>query len=311
MSYAPQRARRAERALRDLGFEVTYGEHAWETTDDGRSAGTPEQRAADFMAAVVDPDVDAILSAGGGATSWELLPLLDGETIRQHPKPFLGHCENLWLHQFLLQEADLASYFGAAFMAECGEVGGMFPETAASMVRALGDGGDLVYEPIGERTSEYYPWMDPEIEATPRTRTIEGGWHWVNEGRGEGPFVGGEATYLARCIDRFSPDLTGTVLFWSVMPNNPAPVDELLRALAERIDLTALAGMVVGTDTRHAPDDWAALVARTLADVVGPVDYPVLVNAEIGHTDPVWVLPYGLDAVLDSDSGLRFPGGGG
>jgi muramoyltetrapeptide carboxypeptidase LdcA involved in peptidoglycan recycling len=76
------------------------------------------------MAAVTAPDVDAIFSAGDGATSWELRPWLDSETIRPNPKPLLGHCENVWLHQHLLYEADLASYYGAAFTAECGEVGG-------------------------------------------------------------------------------------------------------------------------------------------------------------------------------------------
>lgn len=308
MSYAPQRAERAERALRAMGFEVSYGDHAWDISDDGRSAGTAEQRAADFMTAFTDPDVDAIMSAGGGATSWELLPLLDASTIRRNPKPFLGHCENVWLHQYLLHEADLVSYYGAAFMAECGEVGGMFPETAASVYRALTVDGDLSYEPVPDRTNEYFPWMDPEIEATPRTRSIEGGWHWLTEGRGEGQFVGGEMAYLLRCMDRFAPDLTGTVLFWHVMPNNPAPVADLLKDLAARADLTALAGMVVGTDTRHKPAEWAELVAATLTEVVGPVNYPVLANADIGHTDPVWVLPYGADAVLESGVGLRFPG---
>ncbi|BCB88653.1 LD-carboxypeptidase [Phytohabitans suffuscus] len=306
MSYAPQRVQRAERALRAMGFEVSYGEHAFDITDDGRSAGIAEHRAGDFMAAFTDPGVDAVMSAGGGATSWELLPLLDAPAIRRNPKPFLGHCENVWLHQYLLYEADLVSYYGAAFMAECGEVGGMFAETAASLYRAVTFEGTLSYQPVPDRTNEYFPWMDPQIEATPRTRSIEGGWHWLAEGLGKGQFVGGEMAYLLRCLDRFTPDLAGTVLFWHVMPNNPAPVASLLKDLADRVDLTALAGMVVGTDPRHEPAEWANLVATTLADVVGPVDYPVLANADIGHTDPVWVLPYGADVVLESGVGLHF-----
>jgi len=308
MSYARQRAARAERVLLNMGFRVSYGEYAWEITDDGRSAGSPEQRASDFMAAVTDPDVDAILSAGGGATSWELLPLLDDEAISRNAKPFIGECENVWLHQYLLYQANLASYYGAAFMPEFGEVGGIFPETAESFIRALCEGGELSYEPVPDRTNAFYGWMDPVIEATPRTRAVEGGWHWINEGRGEGQFVGGEAAYLARCIDRFTPDLTGSLLFWHVMPNNGASVADNLRELARRIDLSSLAGMVVGTDMRHDPPEWAALVAAALAEVVGPVDYPVLANADIGHTDPGWVLPYGVNAVLDSRLGLRFPG---
>ena len=308
MSYARQRAARAERVLLNLGFRVSYGEHAWEITDDGRSAGSPEQRASDFMAAVTDPGVDAILSAGGGATSPELLPLLDEEAISRNAKPFIGECENVWLHQYLLYHANLASYYGAAFMPEFGEVGGIFPETAASFTSALCEGGELSYEPVPDRTNEFYGWMDPMIEATPRTRSVEGGWHWISEGRGEGQFVGGEAAFLARCIDRFTPDLTGSLLFWHLMPNNSASVADNLRELARRTDLSSLSGMVIGTDVRHDPPEWAAVVAAALAEVVGPLDYPVLANADIGHTDPGWVLPYGVNAVLDSGLGLRFPG---
>jgi muramoyltetrapeptide carboxypeptidase len=307
MSYVPPRAKRAETALRALGFRVSYGEHAWELTDDGRSAGSPEQRADDFMAAVTDPDVDAIFSAGGGGTSWEILPLLDGMTISKNAKPFIGECENVWLHQYLLHEVNLASYYGAGFMTDFGEAGGIFPETAKFFIRALCEPGELSCEPVPDRTNLSYNWMDPTIEATPRARLVGGGWQWINEGRGKGQFVGGEAAYLARCIDRFAPDLDGSVLFWHVMPNNGAPPVDLLRDLAERTDLSALAGMIVGTDVRHDPPKWAAIVAAALADVVGSVDYPVMVNADLGHTGPGWVLPYGLDAVLDSSLGLRFP----
>ena len=308
MRYVPQRAERAERALQALGFRVSYGAHAYHVSDDGLSAGTPEQRAADFMDAVTDPDVDAIFSAAGGGTSHELLPFLDGETIRRHPKPFIGYCENLWLHQYLLYEANLASYYGAAFMPKCGEAGGMFPETAESLLRVMTDDGELSYEPVPDRTNVIRSWMDPDMEAAPRPRTVEGGWHWLNDGRGEGQFVGGEVTFLVRCLDRFTPDLTGTVLFWHLMAGNEAPIEKCLKAMADRADLTALAGMVVGTDVRYEPAVWVELVAAALADVVGPVDYPVLVNADIGDTDPAWVLPYGLDAVLESGVGLRFPG---
>src|SRR5262245_47250390 len=107
MFYVPQRARRAEQALRQLDLSVHYGDHAFEITDDGLSAGSPEQRAADFMRAFTDPGVDAVISAGGGATAHELLPFLDAERLRGARKPFVGNSDNVWLNHFLYQEAGL------------------------------------------------------------------------------------------------------------------------------------------------------------------------------------------------------------
>src|SRR5437879_13586075 len=72
----PDRARRADQALRGLGFEVSYGAHAFATSEAG-TAGSVTQRAADFMAAFEDDSVDAILSSDAGIGSREMVSLLD------------------------------------------------------------------------------------------------------------------------------------------------------------------------------------------------------------------------------------------
>jgi muramoyltetrapeptide carboxypeptidase len=308
--YAPQRAERAEQALRALGFRVTYGEFAAEVTDDGIAAGTPQQRAADFMNAVNDPGVDAILSAGGGDRTWELLPLLDADAIRRSPKPFVGHCENTWLNHYLLEEAGLTSFYGTTYMAHLGEAGGIFPETGQYFLGALVEGGAQSFRPVPRRTNQFFNWQDPAIEGTRRELNVAGGWHWVRPGRGSGRLLGSEISIFTRMIGHFDLDLAGTVLFWDVAPTNADSVADLLRDAAKVADLGALAGMIVGGDVRYEPEDWADRVSSALSEVVGVVDYPVVVNADIGHVDPLWLLPYGREAVLDSRDGIHVPAAG-
>jgi muramoyltetrapeptide carboxypeptidase len=294
--------------LRELGLRVTFGEFAAEVTEDGASAGSAQQRASDFMTAVTDSDVDAIFSAGGGTTTYEILPFLDAATIRRFPKAFIGHCENSWLNQYLLQHAGIASYYGTTFMAHFGEAGGVFPETADGFRRLLFDGGGHTYRPVPRRTNEFFNWQDPAIEPTVRSRNVEGGWHWIRGGTGRGRLIGSEIAVVARMIQLFELDLAGVVLCWDVAPTNPHPVRDLVASLAERADLRALAGMIVGPDVRYEPDDWADMVSAAIADVLGDIAFPVVVNADIGHLDPVWLLPYGLEVELDSANGrLRFP----
>jgi muramoyltetrapeptide carboxypeptidase LdcA involved in peptidoglycan recycling len=312
MFYVPQRVRRAERVLRELGLQVGYGEHAFDITDDGLSAGSPEQRAADFMNAFTDPGVDAVMSAGGGATADELLPLLDARRLRRAAKPFVGNSDNVWLNHFLYQEAGLTSYYGVTFTAELGDAAGPFPQTLECLRRALMTADDLVCLPMPRRTNEFHNWQVPELEKLPRRLNLEGGWTWLRPGRGSGPLIGGELSALIRMVDHFDLKLDGSVLFWDIGLLNTDSARDLLGQLAERTSLDRLAGMLVGPDTRHAADAWAGVVDDAVSAVTpAAATYPIVVNADIGHLDPRWVVPYGGWTQLDPAHGVVFPRGSG
>lgn len=304
--YTPYRTARAERAMADFGFTFSYGRHAAEVTDDGGSAGTAEQRAQDVMEAFTDDKADVILSAAGGGTTREILPLLDGDIIRASRKPFIGYCDNVWLNQYLLENG-LCSYYGLAYVAHFGEPGGIYPEIAEQLRVALLSHEEIVCSSADRRTNQYFNWQDPKMEQRVRIRNVRGGCDWIRQGSGRGRFIGGGVEGLPGLIDHFNLDLDGAVLFWDVGPSTFRPVPYLLAEIARRADLSRLAGMVIGANIRSRPERWATTVSAALDEVIGEVSYPVMVNADIGHLDPPWVTPYGMDAVLDSQAGLRFP----
>jgi muramoyltetrapeptide carboxypeptidase len=304
--YTPYRTARAEQAMTDFGFTFSYGRHAAEVTDDGGSAGTAEQRAQDVMEAFTDENADVILSAAGGGTTREILPLLDADVIRASRKPFIGYCDNVWLNQYLLENG-LCSYYGIAYVAHFGEPGGLYPEISAQLRAVLLSHDEIVCSSASRRTNQYFNWQDQKMEQRVRIRNVRGGCDWIREGEGRGRFIGGGVDGLPNLIDHFSLDLDGAVLFWDVGPSTLQPLPYLLKEIARRADLTRLAGMVVGANIRSRPERWAATVAEALDEVIGEIGYPVMVNADIGHLDPPWVTPYGMDAVLDSQVGLCFP----
>lgn len=305
--HSPLAARRAEQVMAGLGLRVSYGAHAMEITDDGLSAGTPQQRAADLMDAFADPSVDAVFSAWGGMTAHELLPFLDAERLRTTRKAFIGNSDNVWLNHYLWQVAGLSTYFGATYLDEIGEPGGPFPETLRSFRDAVLSADDVVCRPAQRRTSERRQRTAPD--APQRGRNVGGGWHWVRPGRGRGTFLGAEIGMLLEMEDHFGLKLDGCVLFWDVRPHleNLEGAHTVLAELADRVELGGLAGMVVGPDVRHTPDAWATVVDDLVSAVVPEAAFPVVVNADIGHLDPKWVVPYGREVVLDSSTGLVFP----
>lgn len=85
------------RRLRDvLGLESV--EHL--TTR--KMGADPAERARDIHAAFADPGTAAVLASIGGDDQLTVLPHLDGDLLRAHPKPFSGHSDNTDLLNHLL-----------------------------------------------------------------------------------------------------------------------------------------------------------------------------------------------------------------
>lgn len=303
----PDRARRADRALRNLGFEVSYGPHAFSTSTGG-TAGSAAARAADFVAAFEDDSVDVVLSSDAGIGSREMVPMLDARTIAAHPKPFMGYCDNVFLHQYLASEAKMSSLYGCVLMVHFGEVGGAFPETVDYFTRALTDPAALVCRPFPSRTGEFIDFRKPELDIKHRVRDIEGGWTWLRPGHARGPLIGGELSMLPDLIRDFHMSLDGAVLFWDIsMFNLHLPVRPAFEALSNHADLSRLAGMIVGHHPWLAPPVWAATIGGLLRDELAGAGFPVLANADLSHLCPSWIVPYGEEVVLDDASGVVFP----
>ncbi len=81
----------ADRRLRDLGLEVTFGKHVEEM--DAFTSSSIEARVEDLHDAFADPGVAAILTVIGGYNSNQLLRYLDWDLITANPKLDFGQLE--------------------------------------------------------------------------------------------------------------------------------------------------------------------------------------------------------------------------
>src|SRR5438105_1450978 len=92
----PHRIDRAVRFLKSLGVDVRQMPHAGQQT--GWVAGSAHERVADIHTAFADDSIKAILCSMGGNHCNQLLPYLDYELIREHPKIFQGYSDITVLH---------------------------------------------------------------------------------------------------------------------------------------------------------------------------------------------------------------------
>jgi len=198
------------------------------------------------------------------------------------------------------------SYYGYTFLHHMGEVGGAFPETLDHFRAAVMTGDDLWCRPVASRTSDWYSWVDPAVEHLRRERGVAGGYQWLRAGRAEGPLVGAALPLIPELIRRFDLEVDSAVLFWDVNLYNEVPIRRLLAEVCDCADLTKLAGMVIGAHQLLGPEQWAAQVAEDLAALLPRAGFPVVVNADLSHLCPSWLVPYGARVVLGEVDGLLF-----
>jgi len=300
MAYVPQRVRRGAEALAGAGFSVSYGANAFKVSDDGVLAGEVWERANDINDAFADPQVSAIICSDAGLGSRELTPLLDVDTIRSNPKAFVGYCDNVYVNQFLLHECDLISFYGSVFMVHLGEVGGPFRLTLDTLVAGLTQ-QPYTFRAAEARTREWFNWYISSEEGRQRSLDTPGGWTWLVPGTATGRLLGSELSALPTLVRDFGLDVSGSVLFFHVAPS-ASNVEAMVVELADKVDLSRVAALMVGTHPTLHPDEWAGRLKEILPALKLRSATPVVVNAEVTHSSPAWTVPYGATVMLEGSA---------
>ncbi|HEY0382016.1 MAG TPA: S66 peptidase family protein [Candidatus Elarobacter sp.] len=307
----PERYARGRRVLEEtFGFEVVEMPHA---LDDLESVSrNPRSRADDLNAAFRDPSVRAIIASIGGEDSVRVLPFLDLDAIAANPKIYLGYSDSTSIH-FAIRQAGITSFYGPTVMAGFAENVEPFAYMVDAVRRTLFEAAPVgVVEPNRAGwTDEHLEWSDPSLRDRRRALKPSTGPRTL-QGRGivRGPLIGGCAEVLEMLKGTpWWPPLElwrGAIFFYETSEEAPKPdiVLRWLRNFASQGILQVLNGIIVGRPCGVDPDQLRAYDAATVRalDDEGLIDLPVLANMDFGHTDPIFTLPYGVEAELDCDA---------
>jgi muramoyltetrapeptide carboxypeptidase len=245
------------------------------------SAGSAARRVEELHALVADPEVAAILCARGGAGVSELLPRLDPELFRAHPKPFVGYSDLTLMHSFL-GRLGLVSFHGPMLAGELAS-GAYDP---ASFARALCSGES--------------PWSVPAQ-----------GLRCLRPGEAEGILRGGCLSLLAAATGTAwaLPTAAGqpSLLLIEEVDEPPYRVHRLLTQLCQSGALAGVTGIVFGEMRGCAPD--AAETYRleeVILDALQGLELPVAMGLACGHSPtPMLTLPLGVTARLECGGSSR------
>lgn len=250
--------------LRDMGFKVQIPEEIFRRN--GFLAGPDEARAGVINTMFADPDIQGILCARGGYGATRVLPHLDWEVIRRHPKAFVGFSDITVLHCVLLANAHLVSLHGPM-----GTTLGKSPEAWRAMLRqAL--------------------TTDTALALAPSGVTV------LNHGEATGPVMGGNLTMLCHLVGTpYAPNYQGCLLFIEDVTEAPYRIDRMLVQMALAGCFDGVAGLVLG---QFEDCGQAAEIHEVFMRIFEPLEIPVVAGFPIGHGTENATLPIGLEARL-------------
>ena len=279
--------------LEAMGYRVELGAHARDRT--GHTAGSIEARAEDLHAAFQDPNVQMILASIGGFTSHQLLDVLDDELIRTHPKVFMGYSDLTALLVAIHERTGLVTFLGPAALPQFGEAGGLMDYTRRMWERVVLSSeapGEL--EPAREVVAERLAW-DRE-DTRPRRLVPHAPPIPFRDGVAEGPILAanlGTLLLLAGTPDW--PSMRGRLLLVEEDEDeSPATVDRLFTHLRHMGVYREIVGLGVGRippEVGFTEEDSLAAIVR---EATRGYDFPIALDLDFGHEDPMMTLPLGV-----------------
>lgn len=274
----------------------------------------PKARANDLMQAFADSSIKGIFSTIGGEDSIRLLPYVDLTVIRNNPKVFLGYSDTTISH-LMCYKAGLVSFYGPSIMAEFGENGGMFPYMVQSLRQTIFSSrviGEVKPNTEGW-TVERLGWGDPKNQERKRKLNPSTGWKFL-QGTGihHGHLLGGciEVFDWTRGTEIFPTNAQwqNAILFLETSEDAPPPsyVSYTLRAFAALGVLRQLSGILFGRPGGDVSldkfEEYDRAILQVIRDEEGLTNLPIVTNMDFGHTSPMFVIPYGLQAEIDCDN---------
>jgi muramoyltetrapeptide carboxypeptidase len=234
----------------------------------GYLAGSDADRAADFTAAWMDDEVAAVVAGRGGYGTQRLLDLLDWRRLAEGtPKILAGYSDITALHQAVAGRMGLVSLLSHVTTSL-----GVATAESAEQMRAM--------------------LFDPRAVDLFDGTTVQP----VVHGSATGVLVGGNLTLLAAEVGTSSSrPARGGIVVLEDITEDPYRVDRLLTQLLRAGWFEGVRGIVLGDFSECGAEACDAVLLERLA----PLDVPMVMGFDVGHTPSARPVPLGVPATLD------------
>lgn len=268
---APDRERLLQgiRIFEKMGLDVVIGRYVFDVEEDPAIAD--QKRLTDLHEAFSDPAIKGIFCANGGVGSARIAPMIDYLKIKKNPKIFWGYSDITFLLHAIQNFSDLVTFHG--------------PMVASD----LNDEERTV-----ETESSFLPLFTRETLTYDSSKSAL---NTLADGTGEGRLVGGNLTLLTNGLGTpFQVNANGAILLIEEVAEPAFRIDVMLTHLKQAGVFDVVKGVVLG-NFQEDPEEYVK-IKKVLLDFFAAASFPVVENFYIGHCEPNYGVPLGVNAKL-------------
>ena len=291
----------ATKRIKDLGFKVSFGKNVNNVFSNDYQCASIEDRVQDLHEAFADANVKAILTAIGGFSVNQILDYVDYDLIKNNPKIICGFSDVTALLNAIYAKTGLITYCGPHYSSFGMKKG--FDYTLKYFKKILMENGCVELPPSGEWSDDL--WF---LDQDKRNFINNDGIKVINKTNSTGKIIGGNLCTLNLLQGtEYMPELDNTILF--IEDDCLIEGDNYFREFDRNIqsllhcysyERKKLNGIVVGRaqiGSNMNFNKWEEMFCTReyLKNI------PIIVNADFGHTTPVFTFPIGGNARIYND----------
>ena len=295
----PVRYERGIAYLKSRGYEIVNGS-LYRKQDSYRS-GTIQERAQEFNQLLYNEKVHILMASIGGNNTNSILPYIDYEYLKKHPKIIIGYSDTTALLLAVYVKTGLVTFYGPAAASSFGELPPFVDWTFKyfeSMIKSE------IICPYDYQMPEF--WTDEVIKWDEQNRSKEqykSDWICVKPGVCQGRLIGGNLNTMEGFFGtEYMPEIKkGDILFIEDSLKDACTIERSFSLLKLAGVLDRVSGIILGKHEKFDDNGTGRKPYEILQEVLGETEIPILTEFDCCHTHPMFTLPIGCQVKLDAE----------
>lgn len=294
----PLRYDRGKEYLETKGFPVVNG--ALFRKQDAYRSGSIQERADEFNRLLYNADVQILMAAIGGNNSNSLLPYIDYDYLKKHPKIIVGYSDTTALLLGIYAKTGLVTFYGPALASSFGEFPPFVDMTFDSFRNMICEGVSIPYEyplpPVW--TDEFINWS----EQNRGKKQNDNHWLCVRPGLCRGRLIGGNLNTMEGFFGtEYMPEIRdGDILLIEDSLKDACTIERSFSLLKLAGVLDRIGGIILGKHEQFDNNGTGRKPYEILLEVLGDRSIPILAEFDCCHTHPMLTMPIGCQIELNA-----------
>ncbi len=283
----PKQIEKGYKYLENKGFHVVESHICRKRKD--YTSGSIKERVEVIHNFIKNPEIDIIMSFWGGTNTNQLLPYIDYELIKNNPKVFVGYSDTSALLTAITTKTNVITFHGPSVITYSKP--NVDEYSFEYFKKAIDSKSWFIKEPENFADDLYFlRKKDNDRRILKKNEGIQ----IFRKGSVKGEvLVSNLQTLLVLAGTDYFPILKDKILFLEEAEDeNAQMIDRFFTHLSQLKEFGSIKGLVVGKFMENSEIN-NKQIKNILSEVSNFFDGPIVFDASFGHTDPIFTIPNG------------------